>query len=156
MTPPFPVLTPDCVPMSNCYYEVGICKLWKRIDIETLCPFVFRVLDGKDLGFVEDRVVLLFGLFHGAQLGFWLVPQGGRIYWTVENQGFWKFITNIPAVVFQFFENQNIQPWFVIKSDTNALFGTLNFCWIWMVFVSSDFRPTSLLWNILQCTMCIL
>ena len=58
------------------------------IDIETLCPFVLRVLDGKDLGFVEDRVVLLFGLFRGAQLGFWLVPQGGRIYWTVENQGF--------------------------------------------------------------------
>ena len=25
--PPFPVLTPDCVPMSNCYYDVGICKL---------------------------------------------------------------------------------------------------------------------------------
>ena len=54
-----------------------------------LCAFfVLRVLEGKDLGFVEDRVVLLFGLFRGAQLGFWLVPQGGRIYWTVENQGF--------------------------------------------------------------------
>ena len=24
---PSPFLTPDCVPISNCYYEVGICKL---------------------------------------------------------------------------------------------------------------------------------